>query len=143
MRVFLDTWVLVEQYKGNLDAHTLLKAAGKELEAHISHVTVAELINIISREYGEREARTQYVYLKHSPLIKDGTTEEIAKNAGLFKTKYKFSLADAIILATSIQVRAELLVTGGEKQYREEWKNIEEIKVAKLADYIDTLKAEY
>ena len=135
MRIFLDTWVLVERYKDNSDAISLLKAAKEKTEAHISHITIAELTNVISRVYGEREARTQYSYLKHSPLIKHGTSEEIAKNAGLYKTKYGFSLADAIILATAMDVDAQLLVTGGEKQYDKEWKNVTEISVVKLSDY--------
>jgi len=141
MRIFLDTWVLIERYKGNTDALNLLKAARKSLKAHISHITVAELVNVISREYGEREARVQYVYLKRGPLIKDGITEEISKNAGLYKTKYKFSLADAVILATALEVKAQMLVTGKDKQYEEEWKNVTEIEVAKLSDYANMLKA--
>jgi len=140
MKVFLDTWVLVEHYKGNPDALFLLKEAKERLEAYISHLTIAELINVISREYGEREARIQYAYLKRSPLVKNATTDEIAKNAGLYKTRYKFSLADAIILATAIDVGAELLVTGGEKQYEEEWKHVKEIKVKKLSDYASALQ---
>jgi len=134
MRIFLDTWVLIERYKGNPDALNLLKAVKEGLEAHISHTTIAELVNVISREYGEREARVQYVYLKRSPLIKDGTTEEITRNAGLYKTKYRFSLADAVILATAIEADAQMLVTGGDKQYEEEWKNVTEIEVKKLSE---------
>jgi len=141
MRIFLDTWVLIERYKGNRDALNLLKVAKEDLEAHISHITIVELVNVISREYGEREARVQYVYLKRSPLVKNGTTEEISKNAGLYKTKYKFSLADAVILATAVEVNAQMLVTGGDKQYEEEWKNVTEIEVTKLSDYVKMLKA--
>lgn len=142
MRVFLDTWVLVKRYKGNSDALNLLRASAEGLEVHISHVTIAELVNVISREYGEREARVQYTYLKRSPLIRNGTSEDIAEKAGLYKTKYRFSLADAFILATAIDMNAQLLVTGGEKQYEREWKNIEEIKVKKLSDYEGTLKTQ-
>lgn len=134
MKVFLDTWVLVERYKGNPSAINLLSAAGEGLDAHISHITIAELVNVISREYGERQARIQYAYIKRSPLVLDSTTKELSRNAGLLKTKYKFSLADAIILATAIEMGAELLVTGGDKQYEEEWKDVTEIEVAKLSD---------
>lgn len=143
MKVFLDTWVLVEHYKGNQDALFLLKEAEKKLEAHISHLTIAEIVNVISREYGEREARIQYAYLKRTPLVKNGTTDEIAKNAGIYKTIYKFSLADAIILATATEIGAELLVTGGKKQYEREWKNVKEIKVARLSDYVNTLRTDH
>jgi len=141
MRIFLDTWVLVERYKGDPDAIKLLKATKRGLEAHISHITIAELVNVISREYGEREARVQYVYLKRSPLIKNGTNEEISRNAGLYKTKYRFSLADAVILATAVEVDAQTLITGGDKQHEDEWKDVKEIEAAKLSDYAKTLKA--
>jgi len=139
MKIFLDTWVLVERYKGNPNATKLLRAAGKRLEAHISDITIAELTNVMSREYGEREARIQYVYLKRLPLVKDGTTEEISKNAGFYKTKYGFSLADAVILATAIDIGAQVLVTGGERQYREEWIDVTEVEVAKLTDCVKAL----
>ena len=134
MRVFLNTWVLVERYKGNPGAIKLLSAVEEGLDAHISHITVAELVNVISRVYGERQARIQYAYLKRSTLVLDSTTKELSRNAGLLKTKYKFSLADAIILATAVEVKAELLVTGGDKQFEEEWKDVTEIEVVKLSD---------
>ena len=102
---------------------------------HISHVTIAEVVNVISRMYGEREARVQYAYLKHSPLKRDPTTEGIAVNAGFYKTKYKFSLADAIILATAVEAGVDVLVTGGEKQYQSEWRSVDEVDVMKLADF--------
>jgi len=102
---------------------------------HISHVTIAEVVNVISRMYGEREARVQYAYLKHSSLKRDPTTEGIAVNAGFYKTKYKFSLADAIILATAVEAGVDVLVTGGEKQYQSEWRSVDEVDVMKLADF--------
>lgn len=139
MKVFLDTWVLIERYKGNADAAKVLKKVRDGLEAHISHVTVAELMNVISREFGEREAHVQHALLKHSMLVLDGTNEEIAKNAGLFKTMYKFSLADAFILASAVACDADVLITGGEKQFEEEWKNVAEIKMAKLDDFVKKL----
>jgi predicted nucleic acid-binding protein len=139
MKIFLDTWVIVERYKGNPDAIAVLKAAEKEIEAHISHITMAELVNVISREYGEREARIQHAYLKRSPLIKNPITEEIAKNAGLYKTKYRFSLADGIILATALEIESDMLLTGGVKQY-EQWKDVKEIKIMKLADFAKKLQ---
>ena len=136
MKVFLDTWVLIEKYKGNPDAERLLERAEKGFECHISYITIAELANIISREYGEREARTQSAYLRHSPLKRNAVTEEIARDAGLLKTKYRFSLADAIILSTAVAVKADALVTGGARQYEEEWKDVTEIQVFELSDFM-------
>jgi len=136
----LDTWVLVERYKDNADVVMILERARRGLEAHISHVTVAELMNVISREFGEREARVQYALLKHSGLVFDGTSEEIAKNAGLFKTKYGFSLADGFVLAGAVDCGAEVLVTGGQKQYEEEWKDVSEVKIVMLKDFAERLQ---
>ena len=137
MKVFLDTWTLIEKYKGNPDAEKLFENAQKRFEAHISHITIAELMNVISREYGEREARVQYAYIKRAPFQRNSITEENAHDAGLLKTKYKFSLADAIILSTALTIKADVLVTGGDKQYEKEWKNITEIRVLKLSDFIE------
>jgi len=136
MKVFLDTWVLIEKYKGNPDAERLLESARNGVESHISYITIAELSNVISREYGEREARTQCAYLKRSPLKRNPVTEEIARDAGLLKTKYGFSLADAVILSTAVAVRADVLVTGGARQYEEEWKDVTEIKVLELSEFV-------
>jgi len=136
VRAFLDTWVLIEKYKGSGDAEKVFEGAKARFEAHISHITVAELMNVISREYGEREARVQYAYIKRAPLRRDPLTEENARDAGLLKTKYGFSLADAVILATALAVGADVLVTGGEEQYEREWKDVREIRVLKLSDFV-------
>jgi len=136
MRTFLDTWVLIEKYKGSGDAEKVFEGAKTRFEAHISHITVAELMNVISREYGEREARVQYAYIKRAPLRRDPLTEENARDAGLLKTKYGFSLADAVILATALAAGADVLVTGGEEQYEREWKDVREIRVLKLSDFV-------
>jgi len=140
MKIVIDTWVLVEQYKGNIKAIRLMRKASKDsFEAYVSHLTIAELVNVISRVYGEREARIQYAYLKHSPLVMRPTTEEVAKDAGLLKTKYRFSLADAFILSTAVDVGADLLVTGSKKQFEEEWKNVDEIRAVMLDEAIQEL----
>lgn len=136
MRIFLDTWVLIQKYKGDLEAEGLLERAKSEFEAHISLITVAELMNVISREYGEREARVQHAYLRRSPLIREPVTEEVARDAGLLKTRYRFSLADAVILSTAMAKRADILLTGGEKQYEKEWKGVTEMQVLKLSDFM-------
>ncbi len=136
MKVFLDTWVLIEKYKGATDAEDLFERARDSFDAHISHITVAELMNVISRVYGKREARLQYAYLKRSPFQRNPITEEIARDAGFLKTKYRFSIADALILSTALAIKANVLVTGGEKQFEEEWKSVVELQVMKLSDFI-------
>jgi len=139
MQVFLDTWVLIEKYKENAEAEKLFENAENKFEAHVSYITVAELMNVISREYGEREARVQYAYMKRAPLKRNPITEENARDAGLLKTKYKFLLADAAILSTALTIRADVLVTGGAKQYEKEWKKVTEIQISKLSEFMKRL----
>jgi len=137
VKVFLDTWVIIEKYKGSTDAENLFERARDGFDGHISHITVAELMNVISRVYGEREARVQYAYLKRSPFQRNPITEEIARDAGLLKTSYRFSIADALILSTALAIKADVLVTGGEKQFEEEWKDVKELEVLKLSDFME------
>ena len=119
-----------------IPAEKLFENAKKEFEAHISYITIAELMNIISREYSEREARVQYAYIKRAPFQRNPITKENARDAGLLKTRYKFSLADGVILSTALAIGADVLVTGGDKQYEKEWKNVTEMQVLKLSDFI-------
>lgn len=137
MRVFLDTWVLVEKYKENNYAERVLEAAKTLFETHISVITMAELVNVIDRLYGDKEARIQFAYINSVPLIQNPLTLGVAFKAGLLKTKYRFSLADAVILSTAIATESDVLVTGGEKQYEKEWKNVNELKVAKLNEFVE------
>lgn len=156
MIVFIDTWVLVELYKKNPAAIALVnavkrnlkapkgrdEAAKEKLELHISQLTMTELLDVITKKYGERTGLTQYALLKHSPLIRHPITEDITKEAGLYKAKYGLSLEDGIILATALRKGADLFVTGKERDYEEKWRKISEIKVMKLSDFAATLPKE-
>ncbi len=133
--IFFETSVFIERYKANPQALALLKAAAdKRINAHISHITIAELFDIMMRNYGEKEALTQHAYLKHAPLKMHPTTDEIAKEAGLYRAKYCFSLANGIILATAISANADFLVVGDKAFHDEKWNEITEIKVLSISD---------
>ena len=134
MKLVLDTWVLVEEYKGNPYSSKLIRSSDRH-ELIISHVTIAELINVIARQYSQKEARIQYAYIKNLPLSKIPTTEIIAKDAGFYKTRYKFSLADAFILSTAVNTEADALITGGMKQFNEEWSDVSEVNIMLLEDF--------
>jgi predicted nucleic acid-binding protein len=134
LKLVLDTWVLVEEYKGNPNSSKLIRSADRH-ELIISDITIAEIMNVIAREYGEKEARMQYALIRNLPLIKISTTETIAENAGLYKTRYRFSLADAFILSTAVSTDADALITGGAKQFNEEWRNVSEVDVILLEDF--------
>jgi predicted nucleic acid-binding protein len=126
--------VLVEEYKGNPYSSKLIRSSDRH-ELAISHITIAEFINVLARQYGEKEARIQYAYIENLPLSRIPTTDAIAKDAGFYKTRYKFSLADAFILSTAVNTGADALITGGVKQFNEEWSDVSEVDVILLEDF--------
>jgi len=128
----------VEKYEGNPLAEKVLRKIEKPL---ISIATVAELIAAIARREARRGREDwEEEALKHYVIITSGftvipITEDMAKRAGILRTKYReagieFSLADGIILATAESMDGTI-ITGG-KQYEREWKTITEVKVEPL-----------
>jgi len=128
----------VEKYEGNPLAEKVLRKIEKPL---ISIATVAELIAAIARREARRGRENwEEEALKHYVIITSGftvipITEDMAKRAGILRTKYReagieFSLADGIILATAESMDGTI-ITGG-KQYEREWKTITEVKVEPL-----------
>jgi len=128
----------VEKYEGNPLAEKALRKIEKPL---ISIATVAELIAAIARREAKRGREDwEEEALKHYVIITSGftaipITEDMAKRAGILRTKYReagieFSLADGIILATAESMDGTI-ITGG-KQYEREWKTITEVKVEPL-----------
>lgn len=45
-------------------------------------------------------------------------------------------MADAMILSTAMSIKADMLVTGGDIQYENEWKDVTEVQVSKLSDFM-------
>ena len=128
----------MEKYEGNPLAEKVLRKIEKPL---ISIATVAELIAAIARREARRGREDwEEEALKHYVIITSGftvipITEDMAKRAGILRTKYReagieFSLADGIILATAESMDGTI-ITGG-KQYEREWKTITEVKVEPL-----------
>lgn len=127
--------MLVEKYDGNPSAEAALR---KERRPTISLITVLELVSAISRRE-QRRGRDDWeeIALKHYTILTSGfkvlpITQNIAKRAGILRTKYRgleieFSSADAVILATAESVGAEV-VTGGE-HFKREWNKVKEVKV--------------
>jgi len=64
----------------------------------------------IHKAYGETEADNLLETMKQMPItIKDILTDEIFKEAGRLKSKYKLSLADSIAVAESIVNKGSLV----------------------------------
>jgi len=64
----------------------------------------------IYKAYGKAEADNLFKTMEQMPVtIKDTLTNEVFKEAGRLKTKYKLSLADSIAVAESIINKASLV----------------------------------
>jgi len=88
----------------------LEKAQNGEIEIYMNKVNLLEIYYGIYREEGAYKADETYqLILKQVIYINDKLSENIFKEAGRLKAKYKISLADAIVLGESIIRKASVL----------------------------------
>ena len=105
----------------------------------ISVITVSEIFAVFGKLGEVKKAVELIVFLKESGIKITEVNEIVAKNAGLFKAKYStskkgFSYADALILATAIENKSDMVLT-----FDPEFDGIIEIKIAKPSSHLFTL----
>ena len=103
----------------------------KKHQAWISAITISEIFAVFSKLGEAKKAVETIVSLKEIGTEVVDVNEEIAKNGGIFKARYStskkgFSYADAIILATSLHTKSDILLT-----YDPEFSGVTEIKILK------------
>ena len=119
MNITLDTNVILafsnQESDKNQDALKRLfdSIHSRNHSASISSITVAEIFAIVCRAGEARKAAEIIYYLKEAGVKIIDVTEQIAKNAGLLKSKYPgmkgFSYGDAIIASTCIETLSILI----------------------------------
>jgi predicted nucleic acid-binding protein len=112
MEIFLaDTTVLIDHLRGVEQAKTFLK----QNTPHISHVTVAELIEGAKNKNHLRQVNQAVSDLPHIPI-----SEPISSKALSLMEKYflshKLELPDALIAATAMEENLTLM-TGNTKHF--------------------------
>ena len=115
MKAVLDTRFLTE-YFYSAKAETKKKTTRKlkELiaknEAVLPTIVLAEVIQITCTKRGKDMAESRYEALTQNGLQIQNLTPQIAKHAGLLKSKYKnVPMGDCVIAATAIENHARIL----------------------------------
>jgi len=76
---------------------------------YLSFISVTELFYITWQRKGKEEAYQSIVQLKMLPLQRVDPQEELLLQAGEFKALHSLSLADSLIAATALQMKATLV----------------------------------
>ena len=115
MKEVLDTRFLFEYfYSANLDARKKTTQKLKELISKDSGIlptiVVAEIVRVTCERRGKDMAESRYQALVQSGLQIQDLNPQIAKHAGLLKSRYKnVPIGDCIIAATAIANHARIL----------------------------------
>jgi len=134
MRLTLDTGIIlafiIQESDKDLESLDKLFESIKtrKHQALISTITISEIFSVFSKSGEAKKAVETMVSLKEIGLTIVDVSEEIAKNGGVFKSKYStakkgFSYADAIILSTGLFTKSDAVLT-----YDHEFSGVSEIK---------------
>jgi len=116
-RFVLDANALVRLYRNTPGAETIQKLLeqAKAGKAHlsISVINLAEVFYVLAKYFHEDRA-WQLVDVARSTLRTEPVTEEIALDAALLRTRYKFGLADCFAAELAIRTGATLVTADPE-----------------------------
>jgi len=111
----IDTRFLIEHFYSE-DAETKRKTSKKlrELaerkEGILPTIVISEIVRITCERRGKEEAEARHLLLLGSGLQIQGLDQNIAKEAGLLKCRYRnIPMGDCIIAATAAVKRAKVL----------------------------------
>ena len=123
--VVVDSDVIIDHMRGFEPAREVVtKAAGREIIAHISSVTEAELL---SGEECKDLRKKNLVEGTIKLFSKIDVDNKISKKAGEFRRKYGAPLLDSIVAATAFHKKAEVWTRNVEH-----FKKIRDISVRKI-----------
>ncbi|MDQ1329539.1 MAG: hypothetical protein QG641_2830 [Candidatus Poribacteria bacterium] len=109
--------ILNDEDGANKVDHVIQKAESKECLIYMNKLNLLEVYYIICRKVGIKKADETLFDLLNTPLIiVDKLEDDVFKEAGRLKTKYKISLADSIALAEA-KVRNAILVTADHHEF--------------------------
>lgn len=117
--VLFDSFAWIELFKGSVRSEKLFKF--EEHKIIISSINLFEVYNKLLREDKERAEFFINEMIALSQVI--NVSPEISLRAAQLKRKYDFSMADAIILATTEQENA-IIVTGDK-----DFEKVTEVKI--------------
>lgn len=115
MREVIDTRFLIEHFYSN-QTETKRKTSRKlrdlleSKEGLLPTVVICEVVQVTCKKRGKEEAETRYISLIRSGLQGQDLDENVAKEAGLLKCRYRsIPIGDCIVAATAIINKAKVL----------------------------------
>lgn len=115
MRTVLDSRFIIEYFYSD-EIETKQKATRKlkdiiqRKEGILPTIVISETIQTVCEQIGKEEAEICYANLTQSGLKIQSLTSPIAKEAGLFRSKYRnIPMGDCIIAATATAYQALVL----------------------------------
>jgi len=87
----------------------LAEAAAGKRTVHVAQISLAEIANSISREYDDATSREDIRLLRELAVTIEPPTDDQCVEAGLLRSRVKFSTADAIIATQAMALDIELV----------------------------------
>ena len=119
MRVVLDSYAVLAYLEGEPEGERLVEylrsASEGKAECFLNVVNLTEILYIVQRRRGRREALRTAAIIRSWPVEIVGVTDEICLIASDLKARYRISLADSFAAATAKAVGGELLT--GDKEF--------------------------
>jgi predicted nucleic acid-binding protein len=113
-----DSWAILAFYEdepaGKQVAELIAEANERETPLWMSVINAGEVWYIIARRTSEAEADSTIAELQSLGIQFDNAEWKISRQAGVFKSKYTMSYADAFAAALALQKNAHL-VTGDQE----------------------------
>ena len=115
MKIVLDSRFIMEYFysdktEAKQKATKKLKDLIQRKEGILPTIVISETIQTICEKIGKEEAEICYANLTESGLKIQTLTSQIAKHAGLLRSKYRnIPMGDCIIAATAIANQATIL----------------------------------
>ena len=113
-RVTLDTGVMMLHFADDKQVRaTMARIQDGTLESHTCETNLAELYYKTCETFGSEVAELRTTAIRNSSIEIHNVDEILTERAGFLKCKYrgKISLADAYMLATSLEHRCRLITT--------------------------------
>lgn len=110
IRYVFDTsalFALRHNEPGAAEVEAILK--DRSAERYLSFISITEFFYITWQRKGKEEAYQAIIQLKMLPLQRVDPQEELLLQAGEFKALHSLSLADSLIAATALQMKATLV----------------------------------
>lgn len=131
--ISLDTNIFVYYFGKHPEFHSLavelfLRIVEKQTRILTSVLTLTELLSLKATEANIKKLEDSFTQIPYLTVIE--VNREIATLAATIRRKYKFSLPDAILLATAVLAKADIFITNDTRLQK-----FKEIKVVLLTKF--------